>query len=720
MKPIRSFIILTTISIIVFSPTFSMAQDSLNIRNLGRLWRQQAHAVVVRDSFAYIADLSTGLHILNVSHPTNPQHVSFSATSGTARCIAVSSRYAFVGHDSGLTVFDIANTRTPRSLGNYLLPSPPEKMTVSGNFLYIADGFSGLRIFDITRADSLYEAGFYVFPGYVFGVAVDGNFAYVVGTRGLRILNISNTATPFPLGVYPANNQYFSDVAIAGNYAYLVENNYGLRIVNISNSESPQLVSSCPITHSSNRIALYGNRALVTYQGIDGSCSIVDISNILAPQLTTDIQLGDYVYDVTVAGNYAYIANSSYGLRIIDLNGENTPTVIGSYQAPGFFNDVAVVGNYAYTAGFGIGLVITDIANVSVPQVVGFYSMRAASYRLTVAEHYAYVVAGDSSVHIIDIIDPSQPRQVGIYHAPSSIAETAIENNYLYVAAADSGLQIVDLTDRTNPQEVAHIATRYQASGIAFNGNYLYLIEYNPNVFGQSVWQIIDKTNPINPRSVSSINTAAHIGDIAISGNYAYLSGPNANVMLYNITVPANPVNVSLGSFYYNANQISIVGNFAYFAQLDQGLRIFDISELPQFRPVGFYNTPGSCYSTNVIGNRVYVADQTNLGIYDCSQALSVSDNQNEMIPANISIHPNYPNPFNSSTTISYSLPTSGNIDLKVFDLQGREISTLDQGYRRAGNYQLNLDGKDLSSGTYFLRLHNEKSQTVRKMMLVK
>ncbi len=89
-------------------------------------------------------------------------------------------------------------------------------------------------------------------------------------------------------------------------------------------------------------------------------------------------------------------------------------------------------------------------------------------------------------------------------------------------------------------------------------------------------------------------------------------------------------------------------------------------------------------------------------------------------IPACPTLFPNYPNPFNSSTTISYSLPTSGNIDLKVFDMQGREISTLDQGYRRAGNYQLNFDGKQLSSGTYFVRLMNDQQQTTRKMILMK
>ncbi len=81
---------------------------------------------------------------------------------------------------------------------------------------------------------------------------------------------------------------------------------------------------------------------------------------------------------------------------------------------------------------------------------------------------------------------------------------------------------------------------------------------------------------------------------------------------------------------------------------------------------------------------------------------------------------PNYPNPFNSSTTISYSLPTPGKVDLRVFDLQGREITTLHQGLQHAGSYKLNFNGNGLSSGSYFVRMNVGKNSQVRKIELVK
>ncbi len=96
------------------------------------------------------------------------------------------------------------------------------------------------------------------------------------------------------------------------------------------------------------------------------------------------------------------------------------------------------------------------------------------------------------------------------------------------------------------------------------------------------------------------------------------------------------------------------------------------------------------------------------------------TETERKLVPEKFTLFPCYPNPFNSSTTISYSLPQSGNIDLKVFDLQGREVTTLSQGFQRAGNYKLNFDARNISSGTYFVRMKAGNQNQVRKLQLIK
>jgi len=78
------------------------------------------------------------------------------------------------------------------------------------------------------------------------------------------------------------------------------------------------------------------------------------------------------------------------------------------------------------------------------------------------------------------------------------------------------------------------------------------------------------------------------------------------------------------------------------------------------------------------------------------------------------------PNPFNPSTVISYKLPTANYVSLKVFDIQGREIATLVDGYRSAGSHEVTFDGSGLASGVYIYRLEADNQHWIGKMVLMK
>ena len=80
----------------------------------------------------------------------------------------------------------------------------------------------------------------------------------------------------------------------------------------------------------------------------------------------------------------------------------------------------------------------------------------------------------------------------------------------------------------------------------------------------------------------------------------------------------------------------------------------------------------------------------------------------------------NFPNPFNPSTKIAFSLPKQGNVTLKVYNMLGKEIATLVNEVRSIGNYEINFDGANLSSGVYFYKLEAEGFSEVKRMMLIK
>jgi len=105
--------------------------------------------------------------------------------------------------------------------------------------------------------------------------------------------------------------------------------------------------------------------------------------------------------------------------------------------------------------------------------------------------------------------------------------------------------------------------------------------------------------------------------------------------------------------------------------------------------------------------------------------ALVLSDLDDIETPKRTSLNANYPNPFNSGTTISYDLPIPLKVTLKVFNIQGQEVITLVDDLQSHGEYEVFWNGKDegghlVPSGIYCYTLSNDVSISTRKMLLLK
>jgi subtilisin-like proprotein convertase family protein len=99
---------------------------------------------------------------------------------------------------------------------------------------------------------------------------------------------------------------------------------------------------------------------------------------------------------------------------------------------------------------------------------------------------------------------------------------------------------------------------------------------------------------------------------------------------------------------------------------------------------------------------------------------LTGTNNNNESIPENYSLMQNYPNPFNPSTRITYLLPNAGIVKLVVHDILGREVITLQNGFKPAGTHIIEFNAADFSSGVYFYHIEAGKFTDAKKMLLIK
>jgi hypothetical protein len=89
-------------------------------------------------------------------------------------------------------------------------------------------------------------------------------------------------------------------------------------------------------------------------------------------------------------------------------------------------------------------------------------------------------------------------------------------------------------------------------------------------------------------------------------------------------------------------------------------------------------------------------------------------------LPQNYVLDQNYPNPFNPLTTIRFALPNAEHTLLQVFNLQGRLVATVVDGYRQAGYHEVTMDGSALASGVYIYRIQAGGFTASGKMVLMK
>jgi hypothetical protein len=91
-----------------------------------------------------------------------------------------------------------------------------------------------------------------------------------------------------------------------------------------------------------------------------------------------------------------------------------------------------------------------------------------------------------------------------------------------------------------------------------------------------------------------------------------------------------------------------------------------------------------------------------------------------ELDELNFELFQNYPNPFNPSTAISFIIETRGNYKLTIYNVLGQEIKTLANSEFSSGYHEVNLNGYNFASGTYFYTLSGNNVRITKKMLLIK
>ena len=195
----------------------------------------------------------------------------------------------------------------------------------------------------------------------------------------------------------------------------------------------------------------------------------------------------------------------------------------------------------------------------------------------------------------------------------------------------------------------------------------------------------------------------------------------------FNSTPTESPIlkftNNGSNSFYYDSYfKIHPYGNPGYTVEPNSLSRRIDYIFIKNNSKLDVKNSYVTMNETYSPGK--YCSDH--LGVISIFKAspVNVAEIENNKFEFNLS--QSYPNPFNPSTTINYSIPSSSEFNsvkpttLKIYDLLGREVATLVNKEQSAGNYSVKFNASNLTSGVYFYKLQSGNFSQTEKMILMK
>ena len=124
---------------------------------------------------------------------------------------------------------------------------------------------------------------------------------------------------------------------------------------------------------------------------------------------------------------------------------------------------------------------------------------------------------------------------------------------------------------------------------------------------------------------------------------------------------------------------------------------------------------------------KIKIVDESNDLTFDESDSVftidifvSVEDYFGDGIPTEYNLNQNFPNPFNPTTTISYSIPKEGLVTIKIYNAIGEEVVTVVNEIKQVGNYEIQFNAAALPSGIYFYRIQAGSFVETKKMILLK
>ncbi|MFG0243392.1 MAG: GC-type dockerin domain-anchored protein [Phycisphaerales bacterium JB054] len=402
--------------------------------------------ICVDGPIACVTEFLGPLHIVDVSEPTQPNSVGLFDPGDVVDATMVGT-VAYVVHDESITVLDLTTPADPQPLGSLELPFAPEfDIDVHEGLAYI-DG--GRAVIDVSNPASPSSVG--VTPSVSHHFTIQGSLGFGVD-RGALIIARVDSPRNWTLGTYDEERRYFMDgLAVSGSIAVIAEYNDGVELVDVSDPRNPVHLARVDTPDHTHDVAIEGDYAYVVAHNFDGEPEFVvlDISDPRDPTTvgsSTEIK-GSFV---VVDGNIACAYDTS--LYIVDVSAPSKPVLLAKKSIHGSYQRVPQVrmgGGFAYAASpYGV-----HIFDLSKPEAdaVAILPKTGSGMDVDPSRGLLFATHGHA-MFVYDINDPTSPILLStIGHGAGSSLSVNFWSDFVMINGHLGDLAFVNVSDPSNP-----------------------------------------------------------------------------------------------------------------------------------------------------------------------------------------------------------------------------------------------------------------------------
>lgn len=328
-----------------------------------------------------------------------------------------------------------------RRVGTCVIPSVYARgVSVSGDHAYLAcvayapDTTQGLYVVSIAAPAQPVVVGYCATSGQARAVTVDGDYAFVAGdTAGLRVISVADPANPVELGHCHVPGRAYG-VAVGGGYAFVTDiDSGGLRVISVADPANPVEVGYCESPPYARAVTVTGGHAYV----VGDSLSIISVSVPSSPVVVGSLNLNSGT-GAGVIGNYAFVSEMSFTMRVIRVADPTHPVEIWTGPARGA-DGVVVVGSRAFLAAVDRGLRVLNVSDPAHPIEVGYFDIGVpCASGLDVVGDNAYVAFDDAGLQILQFYGAGVEENSEPQAASLKLVSTVIRGLPVGAAAFDA------------------------------------------------------------------------------------------------------------------------------------------------------------------------------------------------------------------------------------------------------------------------------------------